>query len=74
MVIARGRAMETLARTMIMKRGRRPQVKEIDCNANGVSLKMRRDIGTQEKSTSCLQNVAMLVLSNPILEVCPKTG
>ena len=46
MIIARGRAMETLVQTTIGKKGRRLQVKEIDCSANGVNPKMRRDIGT----------------------------
>ena len=45
MIIARGRVMETLDRTTITKKGRGLQVKEIDCSANGVSPKMRRDIG-----------------------------
>ena len=46
MIIARGRAMETLARTTIVKKGGGLQVKEIDCSANGVMPKMRRNIGT----------------------------
>ena len=74
MIIARGRTMETLTRTTIAKKGRGLQVKEINCSADGVSPKVRGNIGTQAKSTSCLQNVAMLALSNPILGVCPRTG
>ena len=35
---------------------------------------MRGNIGTQEKSTSCLQDVAMLALSDPVLGVSPRTG
>ena len=67
MIIARRRPMKTLARTPIAKKGRRLQVKEIDCSANGISPKMR-------KGTSRLQDVAMLALSNPILGVSPRTG
>ena len=46
MIIARGRAIETLARTTIAKKGGGLQVKEIDCSANGVRSKIRRDIGS----------------------------
>ena len=74
MIIARRRAMKTLARATITKKGGGLQVKEINCSADGVSPKIRWNIGTQEKSTSCLQDVAMLALSNPILGVCPRTG
>ena len=54
MVIARGKAMETLARATIAKKRRGLQIKEIDCSADGVSPKVRRNMGTQEKSPSCL--------------------
>ena len=66
--------METLARTTIAKKGRELQVKEIYGSANSVSSKVRRDIGTQEKGTSCLQDVAMLALSYLVLGVSPRTG
>ena len=74
MIIARGRAIETLAQTTIAKKGRGLQVKKIDCSADSVSPKVRRNIGTQEKGTSHLQDVAMLALSDPVLGVSPRTG
>ena len=49
MIIVGRSAKEILTRPAITKKGRGLQVKKINCNANGVSLKMRRDIRTQEK-------------------------
>ena len=46
MVIARRRAMKTLARATITKKGGGLQVKKINCRADGVSPKIRRDMGT----------------------------
>jgi len=74
MVIARGRAMKTLTRATIAKKGRGLQVKEIDCSADGVSPKVRRNISTQKKSSSGLQDMTMLALSDPVLGVSPRTG
>ena len=73
MVIATGRAIYTLAPTTTTKKGGL-QVKEVNCSADSVSLEMRGNIGTQEQSTSCLQDVAMLALSDPVLGVSPRTG
>ena len=35
---------------------------------------MRRNVGTQKKSTGRLQNVTVLALSNPVLGMGPRTG
>ena len=74
MVIARGSVIETLARATTAKKGGGLQVKKINCSANGVGPKVRWDIRIQEKSTSRLQNVVMLVLSDPILSMSPRIG
>ena len=74
MVITRGSVIETLTQATTAKNGGGLQVKKINCSANGVSPKVRRDIRTQEKGTSRLQNVVMLALSNPVLGVSPRTG
>ena len=66
--------METLAWAAIMKERRGLQVKEINCSADSVSPKVRRNVCTQQKSTCRLQDVTVLVLSNPILGVGPRTG
>ena len=47
MVIARGSAMETLARATTTKKGGGMQVKKINCNVNGVRPEVRRDRSTQ---------------------------
>ena len=73
MVIARGSAMETLTRATTAKNGGGLQVKKINCSANDASPKVRRDIRTQEKGTSCLQDVVMLAFSYPVLGVSPRT-
>ena len=66
--------METLTRSVIMKEGGWLQVKKIHCDADSVSPKVRRNIGTQKESTSHLPNVSVLVLSNPVLGMGPRTG
>jgi len=71
MIIARWRAMKALTWTTIMKKGGWLQVKEINCSADGVSPEVRGNISTEEKSTSCLQDVAMLALSYPVLRMSP---
>ena len=65
--------METLTRAAITKKGRGLQVKKINYSADSVSPKVRRNIGTQEKSTSRLQNVTVLALSDPVLRMSPGT-
>ena len=74
MIIARGRAMKTLTRTTITKEGGGLQVKKINCSADSISPEVRRNVCTQEKSASCLQDVAMLALSYPVLGMSPRTG
>ena len=66
--------METLTRAAITKEGGWLQVKKIHCDADSVSPKVRRNIGTQKESTSRLQNVTVLALSDPILGMGPRTG
>ena len=73
MIITRS-AIETLTRAAITKEGRWLQVKKINCSADSISPKVRGNIGTQKKSTSRLQNVTVLALSNPILGMGPRTG
>ena len=53
MIITRS-AMETLTQAAITKKGRGLQGKKINCSADSVSPKVRRNVGTQKKSTGRL--------------------
>ena len=66
--------MEALTRAAITKKRRWLQVKKINCSTDSISPKVRRNICTQKKSTSRLQNVTVLALSDPILGMSPMTG
>ena len=66
--------METLAWAAITKERRGLQIKEINCSTDSVSPKVTRDMGSQKKSTSRLQYVTVLALSNPVLGMGPRTG
>ena len=50
------------------------QVKKINGSADSINPKMRWNIGTQKKSTSRLQNVTVLALSDPVLGMGPRIG
>ena len=66
--------METLTRAAITKERRWLQVKKMNRSTDSISPKVGRNMGTQKESTSRLQNVTMLALSDPVLGMSPRTG
>ena len=74
MIVVRRSAMKTLTRATIMKTRGRLQVNKINCSADSVNPEVRWKKSAKKKSTSHLQDVTVLALSNPVLRMSPRTG
>jgi hypothetical protein len=69
MVIHGRRTKQKLTRTLALKTRRRLNVYEIHSRGNSFSPEMSRNKRRNHKSTSCFNYMAMLALSNTILDM-----
>jgi hypothetical protein len=67
--VIRHLATKMLKRNTTLKGRVRLNVKQISCGRNIFAPKVRWDGGSNHKSMSCLKNMTMLTLSNPILSL-----
>ena len=74
MIVAGRGAMKTLTGATITKTRRWLEVDEINSSADSISPEVGWKRGTKKQSTSRLQDVTVLALSNPVLRVSPRTG